>query len=389
MEVKNIVILGGGFGGFRAALDLEKSLRRNQRYRIILIDQNTFHLYTASLYEVAIGELSSRCVLLPFHRCVSGKKIEFINATVTGIDPVKKIVKTGSGDKFPYWKLVFAFGADTEDFGIPGVAQYGLGLKSVTDAEKIRQHLAHCSVIRNQPIKVIVGGGGFTGIEIAGELTGYRGCPTEVTVVEAAPRILTGLPEIISKTVAKRLNLLGVKVVTSSPIKEARSDRIILASGREISYDVLIWTAGVRGSRFFDPNVFPLDKKKALVIDRHLRVKGFEDIFVVGDNAATGVAWTATKAEADGKIAADNIIAEIRGKGLKPYRVFEPPFIIPVGKKWAIAKVGPTIFWGRVALILKDFVLLYYLVTILPIGRALKVWWGGECEVLEIKKPTA
>src|SRR3989304_6771143 len=175
MKKENNVILGGGFGGFRTALNLERSLRRDRRYRIILIDQNTFHLYTASLYEVATGELSPRCVLLPFHRCVAGKKIEFINATVTELDPVKKIVKTNSGDRIPYWKLVFAFGADTEDFGIPGVAHFGLGMKSVTDAEQIRQHLARCAVTRNQAIKVIVGGGGFTGIEVAGGLTGYRG----------------------------------------------------------------------------------------------------------------------------------------------------------------------------------------------------------------------
>ena len=389
MEVKNIVILGGGFGGFRTALNLEKRLRRDQRYRIILLDQNTFHLYTASLYEVATGELSPRCVLLPFHRCVAGKKIEFINATVTELDPAKKIVKTSSGDRIPYWKLVFAFGADTEDFGIPGVAQFGLGMKSVTDAENIRQHLARCAVTRNQAIKVVVGGGGFTGIEVAGELTGYRGCPIEVTVVEAAPRILGGLPEIISKTVAKRLNLLGVKTATSSPIKEVKADRVLLATGREIPYDVLIWTAGVRGSRFLKPDIFPLDKKKALVVDRYLRVKGFEDIFAVGDNAATGVAWTATKAEADGKLAARNIAAQIKEKKMNSYKGFEPPFIIPVGRKWAIAKVGSVIFWGRLASLLKDFVLFYYLMTILPIWKAWKVWWGGECEILEIKKPVS
>jgi NADH dehydrogenase len=261
-------------------------------------------------------------------------------------------------------------------------------MKSVTDAERIRRHLDHCAVTKKgQPIKVIVGGGGFTGIEVAGELTGYLGCPIKVTVVEAAPRILGGLPEIVSQKVSKRLNLLGVKIATSSPIKEVQPDRIILATGREIPYDILIWTAGVRGSRFLNPDVFPLDKKKALVVDRYLRVKGFEDIFVVGDNAATGMAWTATKAETDGKIAAKNIGAEIRGKKMKPYRVFDPPLIIPVGKKWAIAKIGFTIFWGRAVTILKDFVLLYYLSSILPIGKALKVWWGGESEVLEIKKP--
>ena len=389
MDVKNIVILGGGFGGFRTALNLERSLRRDRRYRIILIDQNTFHLYTASLYEVATGELSPRCVLLPFHRCLDHKKIDFINATATELDPVKKIIKTSSGDQIPYWKLVFALGGDTEDFGIPGVTQFGLGIKSVTDAERIRQNLARCAVTKGQAVKVVVGGGGFAGVEVAGELTGYRGCPVEVTVIEAAPRILSGLPEIISKTVSQRLNLLGVKITTSSPIKEVGSDRILLATGREISYDVLIWTAGVRGSRFLNPNVFPLDKKKALVVDRYLRVKGFEDIFVVGDNAATGVAWTATKAEADGRIAARNIVAQVRKKPLRAYRVFEPPFIIPVGRNWAIAKVGSMIFWGRPASILKDLVLFNYLIKIVPIWKAWKIWWRGESEALEIKRPVS
>ena len=386
-KTKNIVILGGGFGGFRAAIDLEKKIRRERRYRIILLDQNTFHLYTASLYEVATGELSSRCVLLPFYRCVAGKKIEFINATVTELDPTKKVVKTSSGDRIPYWKLVFAFGADTEDFGIPGVAEYASGLKSVTDAEKVRQGLARCAVIKGKPIKVIVGGGGFTGVEVAGELTGYRGCPIEITIVEAGPRILGGLPEIISKTVAKRLNLLGVKVITSSPIQKVEENQLTLGPGRVLPYDVLIWTAGVRGSRFLNPDVFPLDKKKALVVDKYLRVKGFKDIFAVGDNASTGVPWTASKAEADGKVAANNILADIRGGRMKEHRSFDPPFIIPTGKNWAAAKIGSIIFWGRIASILKDLTLLYYLLSILPVGKAWKAWWGGECEVLEIKKP--
>ena len=386
MKTENIVILGGGFGGFRTALNLERSLRRDHRYRVILIDQNTFHLYTASLYEVATGELSPRCVLLPFHRCLVRKKIDFINATATELDPVKKIVKTSSGDRIPYWKLVFALGGDTEDFGIPGVAQYGLGIKSVTDAERIRQSLARCAVTKGKAVKVVVGGGGFAGVEVAGEITGYRGCPIEVTVIEAAPRILSGLPEIISKTVSQRLNLLGVKVTTSSPIKSVEPDRILLSTGREIFYDVLIWTAGVRGSRFLNPDVFPLDKKKALIVDRYLRVKGFEDIFVVGDNAATGVAWTASKAEADGRIAARNIIAQIHKKPLRAYRVFEPPFIIPVGRDWAIAKIGSMIFWGKPASILKDFVLFYYLMKIVPIWQAWKIWWRGEFEALEIKR---
>src|SRR3972149_2330366 len=389
MKTENIVILGGGFGGFRTALNLERSLRRDRRYRIILIDQNTFHLYTASLYEVATGELSPRCVLLPFHRCLDHKKIDFINAPATELDPVKKIIKTSSGDQIPYWKLVFALGGDTEDFGIPGVTQFGLGIKSVTDAERVRQNPARCAATKGQAVKVVVGGGGFAGVEVAGELTGYRGCPVEVTVIEAAPRILSGLPEIISKTVSQRLNLLGVKITTSSPIKEVGSDRILLATGREISYDVLIWTAGVRGSRFLNPNVFPLDKKKALVVDRDFRVKGFEDIFVVGDNAATGVAWTATKAEADGRIAARNIVAQVRKKPLRAYRVFEPPFIIPVGRNWAIAKVGSMIFWGRPASILKDLVLFNYLIKIVPIWKAWKIWWRGESEALEIKRPVS
>jgi len=172
MVDKKIVILGGGFGGVRAALELERHLGKDKDYQILLVDQNTFHLYTPSLYEVATGELSSRCVLLPFHRIFRGKRIHFINARINHVDPVRKIVQTSSGEEISYWKLVFALGADTEDFGIPGVVEYAIGLKSITDAERIREGLAHCSVTRDKPIQVVIGGGGFTGVELAGELHG-------------------------------------------------------------------------------------------------------------------------------------------------------------------------------------------------------------------------
>ena len=387
MQEKNIVILGGGFGGLRTALNLEKSLKKG--YRIILVDQNTFHLYTASLYEVAAGELSHRCILLPFHKILKNKKIEFLNSKVNKLDPEKKVVETSSGDKIPYWKLVFALGADTEDFGIPGVAQHAIGMKSITDAERIYRELLRCSVDdKAGTIKVVIGGGGFTGVEVAGELTNYKKCKLGITVVEAAPRVLSGLPEKISKEISKRLNFLGVRVITSTPIKEVREKEIILAGGRSIKYDILVWTAGVRGSRFLDGTDLPVDKKKALVVDKYLQVKGYKDIFGLGDTASTGVAWTATKAEEDGKVVAHNIAAIAKGsRNLKEYKVFEPPFIIPAGKRWAIAKVGSIIFSGKATSILKDFVLLYYLVTILPLPEAVRVWWGGECEVLEIKAP--
>ena len=386
---KNIVILGGGFGGIRAALNLEKRLGNKKDLKIILIDQNTYHLYTASLYEVASGELSSRCILLPYHKILKRKRIEFMNARVSKLDPRKKTIETSSGDKIPYWKMVFALGSDTEDFGVPGVSQYAIGLKSSTDAEKIYQHLMHCSVTKKGvPIKVIVGGGGFSGVETAGELTQHRKCPLQITVVEAAPKILPGMPDKVSKAVTRQLNFLGVKVITSSPIKEVKEDEVILANGHVLPYDLMIWTAGVRGSRFIDTKVFELDKKKALVVNKHLQVKGFNDIFAIGDAASTGVAWTATKAEEDAKVAAHNIIQLAHdGKNLRNYKVFEPPLIVPAGKRWAAAKIGKFILIGKISSILKDFVLLYYLLTILPPITAFRVWWGGECEVLEIKKP--
>ncbi|NIT04544.1 FAD-dependent oxidoreductase [Candidatus Saccharibacteria bacterium] len=381
MKEKNIVILGGGFGGLRVALDLEKYLGKG--YKIILVDQNTFHLYTASLYEVASGELSHRSVLIPFSKILKGKEIEFVNAKITRIDPEAKMVETRSKDRFPYWKLVVALGADTEDFGIPGVSEHGIGLKSVTDAEEIHRELLRCSVVRGRPIKVVVGGGGFTGVETAGELTGFKHCPLEITVVEAAPRLLPGMPERVSKAVAKRLNFLGVKVVTSSPIKKIAEQTVTLAGGRELPFDALLWTAGVRGSRLLDPKVFPLDKKKALVVNRNLQVKGFPDVFTVGDLASTGVAWTATKAEIDAKVVAENIASLARGREKKKeYKVFEPPLIVPAGRGWAIAKIGSLIIEGRLASILKDFVLLYYLLTVISPWEAVKIWWKGEYEVI-------
>lgn len=382
MEAKNIVILGGGFGGLRAALDLEHTIGRDPHYQIALIDQNTFQLYTSTLYEVASGEMTHRGILLPFYQLLKGKRIKFLNTRTIGIDPKGKIVVTDSGDKIPYEKLVFALGSDTEDFGIPGVAKYAIALKSVTDAERIRDKIHRCSILEKKPIKVVVGGGGFTGVEVAGELAGYRFCPLEITVIEGTPRLLSGMPQVVSDQVAKHLNFLGVKVQTESPISKVGEKEIILKSGRTIPFNILIWTAGVRGSRFLDPQLFPIDKKKALVVDEYLKVKGQNDIFALGDLASTGTAWTASKAEAEGKLIAVNIAAQLKGKPLKKSRPFEPPFIIPVGKNWAIAKIGRFIFWGILASMLKGLVLLYYLAGITPLSTAISIWWKGESELL-------
>ncbi|OGC54842.1 hypothetical protein A2797_02805 [candidate division WWE3 bacterium RIFCSPHIGHO2_01_FULL_48_15] len=382
MSVKNIVILGGGFGGLRTALTLECAIGKDPGYKIILIDQNTFQLYTASLYEVAVGELTHRGILLPFNQLLKGKKVEFINSRVTGIDPKRKVIRTVAGDNIPYEKVVFALGSDTEDFGIPGVAEHTIGLKSVTDAEKIRDKINRCSVLKKEPIRMVVGGGGFAGVELAGELAGYSFCPLDITIVEGTPRLLSGLPEKISSAVAKRLNFLGVKVQTSSFIARVEPKEVILKSGRKLPFDVAIWTSGVRGSRFVDPQLFPLDKKKALVVDGYLRVKGYEDIFAIGDLAGTGVPWTAVKAEADGKLVAKNILAQLKDKPMQKREAFGIPFIVPVGKKWAVAKIGPFVFWGLLAAVLKNLVLLYYLAQIVDPLTAIKIWWKGESELL-------
>src|SRR3989344_7382472 len=170
--MKNVVILGGGFAGLRAALTLKGEIKFN-KINVTLIDEHSFHLFTPSLYEVATAEEPQFNVVIPF-RLILRDEVSVVKARVKKIDTLKQTVHVDSDEdsdnekEYKYDYLIYALGSHTQDFGIPGIKEYGVGLKTLEDAVRIKNTLS--GIMMTGKNKVIIGGGGFSGTELACEL---------------------------------------------------------------------------------------------------------------------------------------------------------------------------------------------------------------------------
>lgn len=415
-EKKSIVILGAGFGGLRTAILLAKALRRarlTNRYALYLIDRNSYHTYTPTLYEVATTSKETAnyiqlrdIVTFDVASLVSGfPEINFIHDAITALDLPNGDIHCGGHEmKFDY--LVLAMGSETNYFDIPGLHEHSLPLKSFMDAIVLRDRVL-ARYAEGGTLRIVIGGGGSTGVELAGELQGWftelrakihLACAPTVTIIEGAPTILTGYASGIIAKAAARLSHLGVTVITSERITGVTSAEVTLQSGHTAPYDILIWTGGVRAAALMGSLPLKRESKGRVEVAGEMQcfpqtgdLKLYETIYGIGDAVCffdpvtkKPVPLVARAALIQADIVASNIMRQIliaekrrHSVALLRYHPVEYPYIIPVGGKYAIAKIGPFIFSGFLAWILKGLIELSYLSSILPPGRTVITWLKG------------
>ena len=370
----NIVVAGGGFGGLGAALGLGKKFRWDKNVSISLIDKRDYHLFTPNLYEVATAEeeLTSisqmkRSITLPFAEILKGKNVKFIKSVVKNIDPAKKQIELDY-KQINYDYLILALGAQSDFFNIPGAQKYALVLKDLPDALRIRNEIefavqAHKLDVNKKTIRVVVAGGGYTGVELAAELKGladfmawknhYPREKIEIEVIEGASQLVPGFDDRLSRDAYERLEELEVRVRLSARITGVDEHFVELMSGDKISYDVLLWTAGIKACDCHLV-VTELDKKGRLPVNKFFQVifnkeiphsirDGAGAVFALGDIAyvmdskGQPVPSSAQDAEDQAKYLAYELPYIIRNK--KPpllYKNIKHGFIVNVGGKWAI-----------------------------------------------------
>ncbi len=407
--MKRVVILGAGFGGLRAAIVLGKKSKELGRrgYEITLIDKNNYHTYTPLLYEISTTSKETANYLdlksvttYSVEGVLLGFPIEFIQGEVRKVDLANKKIEL-EDKNVDYEYLILALGAETNFFDIPGLEENALELKSFTDALKIRDAVWERveGAAQDEAVDIVIGGAGSTGVELAGEIQewlsqmkkeGYR-CRTSVTLVDAAPAILNSFePKIIRRATA-RLKKLGANLLTEERVAKVENEKVFLESGKIVSYDILVWTGGVKANSIVEK--LPLKKEKqgrAAVgedllcapgksdLDMEGTVYGIGDIVCVHDANGQPVPMVARAAIIQGTIAAKNIINEIRsGEDNLKYNPKEYPYIIPIGGKYAIAKIGPFVVSGLFGWILKGLVELNYLFSIMPNVKAARIWLRG------------
>ncbi len=372
-----VVIVGGGFAGVRAALDLAA----DRRFDVTLISERADFEYHAALYRSATGR-STLEVLVPLAEIFDRKPVTVIAERAKSVDPAaKKLV--GERDSYNYDILILALGVVTEYYGITGLQEFSYGIKSMQEALELKQHLhAQLEDPAQTDNHYVVVGGGPSGVELAAELSSYlqriyrlhRSLGRfQVELVEAAPTLLPMLPPKLADKIQHRLAKLGVKVETNTPVKGETADSLMLPEG-QVKTHTVVWTAGVAGNPFFSasPGVFSLGKGRRVEVDA--RLQAAENIYVLGDSALTPKSGWAQTAVYDADYVTDNL----RGGRSRAYQPKQPVAAIPVGPKWCAVAWGRWRLYGRLGWTVRRWLDLKLYLAILPVRAALHTWLVGS-----------
>lgn len=403
-----IVILGGGFGGTAVAQRLEHRLRPEEA-ELTLISRENFSLFTPMLPEVSSGELESRDIVTPIRTQL--RRTHFILADVHVVDPSANSVTfthtlTGITDSIVYDQLVTALGSSTSTFGLPGVAERAFALKTLQDAGILRNRLVWLleltdptddAALRKRYLTIAVVGGGFTGVEAAGEFVELfrsvlRFYPSidpamvHIVLIEGGPTLLPGLPARMGSYSADFLRKRGVEILTGDGVASADDDGIVLQSGRRIETKTIVWSAGVAPSATVRDSTLPLTRRGAIIVGRDFRVEGHPNVWALGDCAAIPdgkdgyYPLTAQHAIREGPVLADNIIATLRDKPTKPFAFSALGMMASLGGRRAVAQLpGDRVLTGFLAWVLWRT---YYLLRLPGLDRKLRVAFDWTLELL-------
>lgn len=334
------VIVGGGFAGVEAALEISK---RNIGKVTLISDEDHF-LHHATLYATATGKSMAESVVPLAEIFAGNKNVTVIKDTLTSMDPDRKLVK-GLKKTYEYDKLILALGSVTTYFGIDGIAKHSFGIKTLDEVKDFTAHIKE-EVIKNRRLdkNYVIVGAGATGIELAGALHQYLERLSvvhqidrpriRITIVEAAPRILPRLSRTASRVVERRLKQMGIKVLVNHKVEQLSKD-FITVDGKKIPTETAVWTSGVANNPFFKEHesFFHLAPNGRVEVNQYLEAT--RDIFVLGDNNTvkySGMAWPAL----DQATFVARHLARLKAKRpLVAFRPAGPPSGIPVGEGWA------------------------------------------------------
>ena len=393
-KTTHITIVGGGFGGVRAALDIAE----HPDMTVTLISDKSDFQYYPTLYSSATGHshLESWVPLGEIFADYPNIKV-FID-TINGIDAKTKTLHGASGTRYQYDTVIFSIGVVTTFFGIPGLETYAYGIKSEAEIKKLKHRLfVDIAEKRTLDHNYCVIGAGPTGVELSAAIGTYikRLCKyygvqdrrVHVRLIEATPRVLPKSSKLTSFMVARRLRKLGVIIETNKRV-EKENARELIVSGHPIESHTVIWTSGVSNHPFFaaHPDVFQFDTRGRVVVDTQLRAH--DSIYVIGDSACTpytGLAQTAIK---DGSFVARNILREYHGKKPRTYRAVMPPQAIPVGRNWAVVEWRWVRVYGLLGGVVRRVADFIGYSEVLPFGTSLGAWRAARIYENDYFTPT-
>jgi NADH dehydrogenase len=371
-----VVILGAGFGGLGAAKALAG------KADVTLVDRHNFQTFLPLLYQVSTAGLAADHVVHPVRGALRDTGIKFRMGSPISVDHKNKSVKLDSSETLEFDHLIVALGSSTADFGVPGVSEHGLGMKSVHEALMIRAEVMRrfedlCRFEDNTRLSIAVVGGGPTGVEMAGALAELKRGPLkndlanaaehmDIYLIEAGPRILPMFSEKLSARAESDLHKLGVFVKTNTSVREIKSRQIIVKTGEPIPAEVTIWAAGVKGEPTAGLLNLPIVGTR-IDTDENLEVNHYPNIWAIGDiNGSKGkdgrfYPMVAPVAMQQGKWVAKQILRKHEGKALQPFKYRDKGSMATIGRHKAVVEVRNFRMTGPLAWFAWLFLHLFYL----------------------------
>lgn len=394
-----VVILGAGYGGLRVALRL--SGRWGGRFEVLLIDRCDYHQLVTRLPEVAAGGISPLEAAVPLAVPLAGRPVRFLQTTVRALDLGRPAVLTDIGWLEGDW-LVVALGSEPAWPAISGLAQVAFPFRTLSDAVALGERLARGPAPTVGGDRVVVVGGGFTGVELAAAVAeGYAG-RWRVTLVEMAPRLLRGYPDEVARRATHILERLGAEVLTGAQAVAADARGVDLADGRRLPAGVVVWAGGITAPAVVRQAGPPLGPDGRVEVAADLALPDQPAVFVIGDCArvrdpVTGrvVAPSAQVAVQAAEAVVANIAADWRGGRRRSFRPRLIGAVLALGAHAGLALVDGCLIAGRAALALETAALAEYLRTVgglrlvagqwgLAVVRRLWSGWAGPWPTTQV-----
>ena len=364
-----IVILGGGFGGVYAAKRLEKILGDDPDVELVLINDQNYFLFTPMLAEIPSSSIEAKHIISPLRAFF--RKVKFYNSQVVSIDLESRTVTTVHCPAcrrvtLPFDQLVLALGSTTNFFGLPGVAEHALPMKSLSDAMALRNHviglLEHADLesdsgLRRRMLTFAVAGGGFAGAETIAELHDFivkardsypniDPADFRFVLVHSGERILPEISESLAAYALRGLIKRNVEVLLRTKVTAAGADFVELSNGHRIPSQTLIWTAGVTPSPLLARLPCARNGRGQLIVNEHLEMPGYEGVWALGDCAAAPDSRTekfapptAQHASRQGQVVAENIAAARQGTSKRAFDYKTIGVLASLGRRSAVAEI--------------------------------------------------
>ncbi len=392
---KKIVILGAGYGGVMAAKGLCK-IASSLNADITLVNRHMYHQMITKLHEPAGGQLDGNEVRIPLHQVINN--VNIVKDDVKSIDTEGNQVILAT-QTLRYDILIVALGADPEYFGIPGLKENSHTLRSLNTARLIKVQIENClAKYKIHPrdeglLNFVIGGAGFTGVEMAGELAEWlpQVAPQydvplheiKLYCVEAAGTVLPGSDEQVSRKAGEILSNKGVELKLGVPIKEATADYVMVGE-EKIPTKLIIWTGGVRGNAVLAASDFDTHPRSGRAnINQFLQSVNHENVFIIGDSSVfiekdgRPLAPTAQIAMQQGDHVVTNLAKYLRGEAMVPFVYVDRGVVASIGQKDAVGRVfGKYHVEGTVAVYMKKLIHYRYLFKIGGIPLVFRQFFG-------------